>query len=43
MVGGTGVYAGRTGTFIERVDLQGLTTDGRFSGIIYLQVYLDPK
>ncbi|MCF6293089.1 MAG: hypothetical protein L3J04_06830, partial [Robiginitomaculum sp.] len=27
IVGGTGIYAGRTGTFTEKVDLQGLTTE----------------
>jgi len=43
IIGGTGVYAGRTGTFIERVDLTGLTTKGEMLGVMYLQIYLDKK
>jgi len=34
VVGGTGIYAGRTGTFIEKVDLQGLTTERKIRGPI---------
>ncbi|MCF6329741.1 MAG: hypothetical protein L3J02_08085 [Henriciella sp.] len=43
IVGGTGIYAGRTGTFTEKVDLQGLTTERKIRGVMYLQVNLDKK
>ncbi|MBL4617185.1 MAG: hypothetical protein JKY46_05775 [Robiginitomaculum sp.] len=43
VVGGTGVYQGVSGTFVESVELQGLTTAGKISGILSLQIYLDPK
>jgi len=41
IVGGTGVYDGASGTFIERVELRGLTTRGEMVGTMYLQIYLD--
>ncbi len=41
IVGGTGIYAGATGMFIERVELRGLTTEGKMTGSMFLQVYLD--
>ncbi len=43
IIDGTGIYAGATGTFVEKVDLQGLTTEGEMTGVMYLQVYLDKK
>jgi len=43
IVGGTGIYAGATGTFFEKVELRGLTTDGEMAGTMYLQIYLDKK
>jgi len=43
IVGGTGIYAGATGTFIENVDLRGLTTEGGIFGVMSLQIYLDKK
>ena len=41
IIGGTGVYAGARGTFIERVELRQLTTDGGMVGTMYLQIYLE--
>ncbi|GEM_PF-2025388 len=41
IVGGTGIYDGARGTFIERVELRGLTTKGEMVGTMYLQIYLD--
>lgn len=43
IIGGTGIYAGATGTFIEKVDLRGLTTEGAMTGTMYVQIYLDRK
>ncbi len=41
IIGGTGVYAGASGTFVEKVDLQALSIDGKMRGIMILQIYLD--
>lgn len=43
IVGGTGIYAGASGTFIERVELRKLTTKGEMAGSMYLQFYFDHK
>ncbi len=41
IVGGTGIYADASGTFIERVELRKLTTKGEMVGSMYLQFYFD--
>ncbi len=43
IVGGTGLYAGATGTFVEKVDLRGLTPEGDMAGVMYVQIFLDKK
>jgi len=43
IIGGTGIYAGATGTFVEKIELRGLTTEGGITGTMYLQIYLDKK
>jgi len=43
IVGGTGAYAGASGTFVERIDLRGFTVEGKITGTLYLQLYLDKK
>ncbi|MBL4852886.1 hypothetical protein JYT93_00290 [bacterium AH-315-J19] len=43
IIGGTGIYEGATGTFVEKVELRSLTTEGELRGVMYLQIYLDKK
>jgi len=43
IIGGTGIYAGASGTFIEKVELRDLTTEGAIVGTMSIQIYLDKK